>query len=150
MTNIWDKFAEDEKFFAFGGDMNNMVENAPGKVDLADTDYLTYTLLVPAEQIANLADAASLMHGMLANNFTCGMFQLAEGADLTAFVEAMKAAVTGNQWMCGMPETLLIATFGDSHVLMAFGLNDAVNPLKAHMAEAYPEAAIVVEEALVG
>lgn len=150
LTNIWNKFAEEEKFPTFGGDFNNMVDNAPGKYDLADTDGLTYTLLVPAEQIANLSGAASLVHGMLTNNFTCGVFQLNDGVDSAAFVEAMKASVTGNQWMCGMPETLIIATLGSSHVLVAFGLNDAINPLKTHMAEAYPEAAIVAEEALAG
>ena len=150
LTNIWNKFAEEEKFPTFGGDFNNMVDGAPGKYDLADTDGLTYTLLVPAEQIANLAGAASLVHGMLTNNFTCGVFQLVDGADSAAFAEAMKTSVTGNQWMCGMPETLVIATLGSSHVLVAFGLNDAINPLKTHMAEAYPEATIAVEEALMG
>lgn len=150
LTNIWNKFAEEEKFFAFGGDAANMVDGAPGKFDLADTDGLSYTLLVPAEQIANLAGAASLVHGMLVNNFACGVFQLAEGADSAAFVEAMKASVTGNQWMCGMPDTMIIATLGSSHVLMAYGVNDAINPLKTHLAEAYPDATIVVEESLVG
>lgn len=150
LTNVWNKFAEEEKFPTFGGDPANMVDGAPGKYDLTDTDGLTYTLLVPAEQVANLADAASLVHGMLTNNFTCGMFQLVDGADSAAFVEAMKNSVSGNQWMCGMPETLIIATLGDSHVMVAFGLNDAITPLKTHLAEAYPEASIVVEEALAG
>ena len=150
LTNIWSKFAEEEKFPTFGGDPTNMVDGAPGKFDLADTDGLTFTLLVPAEQVENLAAAASLVHGMLTNNFTCGMFQLKEGVDSAAFVEAMKTSVTGNQWMCGMPETLIIATLGDSHVMVAFGLNDAITPLKTHLAEAYPEAAIVVEQALAG
>ena len=145
MANIWNKYAEDEKFFVMGGDMNNMVDGAPGKFDVADTDGLTYTLLVPADQIANLADAASMVHGMLANNFTCGVFELVEGADAAAFTEAMKASVTGNQWMCGMPDELVLVTVDDNHVLVAFGIADAINPFKTHLAEAYPEVTIVTE-----
>lgn len=145
LSNIWSKYAEDEKFFAMGGDMNNMVDGAPGQVDVTDVDFLGFTLLVPAEQTANLADAASLVHGMLTNNFTCGVFELVEGADAAAFTEAMKAAVKGNQWMCGMPEELVLVTVDETHVLMAFGIGDAINPFKTHLAEAYPDVTVVSE-----
>lgn len=145
LSNIWGKYADNEKFMCFGGSADAMVDGAPGRFNIADTDGLTFTLLVPADQIANLADAASLVHGMLTNNFTCGVFELVEGADAAAFTEAMKTSVTGNQWMCGMPEELVLVTIDDSHVLMAFGIGDAINPFKTHLAEAYPEATIVTE-----
>jgi len=147
LENVWAKYAEDEKFFVMGGDMNNMVDGAPGKFDVADTDGMTYTLLVPADQVANVDDAASMVHGMLANNFTCGVFHVADAA---AFAETMKAAVQGNQWMCGMPEQLLVQTIGGEYVLVAFGIGDAMTPFTTHLAEAYPNATTVCNEALAG
>lgn len=139
LEKVWGSYADDEKFFVFGGNMGeNAVMDAPGAFDLTDTDGLTYTLLVPEEQAANIDGAASLIHGMLANNFTCGVFHVT--GDVKAFAEAMKTAVTGNRWMCGMPEKLLISVVGGEYVLMAFGIGDAINPFEAKLAAAYPAA----------
>ena len=147
LETIWGSFAEDEKFYVMGGDMNNMVENAPGKFDIQDTDGLSYTLLVPAEQIANIDDAASLVHGMMTNNFTCGAFHVT--GDKAAFVEAMHNAVQNNQWMCGMPEKLIIAEIGQ-YVLVCFGINDAIAPFETALGTAYASANIKYNEAIGG
>lgn len=147
LETIWGSFAEDEKFYVMGGDMNNMVENAPGKFDIQDTDGLSYTLLVPAEQIANIDDAASLVHGMMTNNFTCGAFHVT--GDVAAFVEAMKTSVMGNQWMCGMPEKLIVAVIGE-YVVMAYGVNDAINPFETKLTAAYPSVELKVSQAITG
>ena len=139
LEKVWGSYADDEKFFVFGGNMGeDAVMDAPGAFDLTDTDGLTYTLLVPEDQAANIDGAASLVHGMLANNFTCGVFHVT--GDVKAFAEAMKTAVTGNRWMCGMPEKLLISVVGGEYVLMAFGIGDAINPFEAKLAAAYPAA----------
>ena len=139
LETVWGSYADDEKFFVFGGNMGeNAVMDAPGAFDLTDTDGLTYTLLVPEDQASNIDGAASLIHGMLANNFTCGVFHVT--GDVKAFAEAMKTAVTGNRWMCGMPEKLLISVVGGEYVLMAFGIGDAINPFEAKLAAAYPAA----------
>ena len=139
LEKVWGSYAEEEKFFVYGGNMGeNVVENAPGAFDVTDTDGLTYTLLVPAEQTANIDGAASLVHGMLANNFTCGVFHVT--GDAKAFAEAMKTAVMGNQWMCGMPEKLLVSVIGGEYVLVAFGIGDAINPFQTKLAAAYPAA----------
>ena len=37
LSTVWSSYAEEEKFFAMGGDMNNIVDNAPGAFDVADT-----------------------------------------------------------------------------------------------------------------
>lgn len=147
LENVWGKYAEDEKFFVMGGDMNNMVNGAPGKFDVADTDGMTYTLLVPADQVANVDDAASVVHGMLTNNFTCGVFHVADAA---AFAKAMQENVMGNQWMCGMPERLIVEVIGGEYVLMAFGITDAMTTFAAHLAEAYPNASVVCDQPLAG
>ena len=36
LETVWGKFGEDEKFFAMGGDYDNMVDNAPGAVTNAE------------------------------------------------------------------------------------------------------------------
>ena len=144
LSTIWGKYAEDEKFFAMGGDFNAMVDGAPGVVDVTNTDFLQASLLVPEAQWASVTEAASLIHGMNANTFTCGAYVVADAA---AFAEAMKAAIQGNQWMCGFPETLLVANV-DGVVVVVFGLNDAVNPFQTHLTEAYANAEILINEAI--
>ena len=105
---------------------------------------LTYQLLVPADQAANVDQAASLFHGMMLNNFTCGVFHVTGSAQ--DFAKAMVDAVKNNQWMCGMPETMLVSVIGGEYVLMAFGINDAMPPFEAKLAEAYRAAETVANE----
>lgn len=146
LTKIWNGVAEDKKFFAMGGDMNNMTDNAPGAYSLTD-EGITSTLLIPQEQIANVSEAASLVHGMNLNNFTCGAFKTT--GDAGAVVSAMYTAITGNRWMCGMPEKLVIAGIGE-YVIALFGLNDAVDPFVTAMTTAYPQAVVHYNEAITG
>lgn len=149
LEKTWGAVAEDSKFYVMGGDMNNMVENAPGTFDPKD-EGITGTLLVPAEQAANVDQAASLMHGMLANNFTCGVFHMAQGADAAAFAEAMHTAISTNPWMCGMPEKMLIAVVGGEYVLAAFGINDAMTPFETAFNAVYADADVKCSEAITG
>ena len=145
LETVWALYGDDEKFPVFGGDGLNMVDGAPGAY--TDMEALQSQLLVPADQQANVTEIASLFHGMMLNNFSCGAFKLAEGVDAAAFADTMHTAVTGNQWMCGFPEKVMIAVVGDC-VVMVFGLNDAVNPFEAKLVEAYPDAEIKYSEAL--
>ena len=145
LETVWGLFGEDEKFFVFGGDGTNMVDGAPGAY--TDMEALQSQLLVPADQQANITEIASLFHGMMLNNFTCGAFKLAEGVDAAAFADTMHTAVTGNQWMCGFPEKVMIATLGD-YVVMVFGLTDVVDNFQAKLVEAYPDTQVKYAEAL--
>ena len=146
LETVWGLYGDDEKFPVFGGDGLNMVDGAPGAY--TDMEALQSQLLVAPEQQANVTEIASLFHGMMLNNFSCGAFKLAEGVDAAAFADTMHEAVTNNQWMCGFPEKVVIAVVGDC-VVMAFGLNDAVNPFEAKLTEAYANAEIKYSEALV-
>ena len=143
---IWNAVPEDKKFFAMGGDFNHIADNAAGVYSLED-EGLTSTLLIPADQIANVDEAASLMHAMMANNFTCGAFHVT--GDKAAFVEAMHNAVANNQWICGMPEKMIIAEIGE-YVLVAFGINDAINPFEDALKTVYADAGIKYSEAIAG
>jgi len=147
LNNVWAGYADEEKFPVFGG---NQDENAnmegPGEFKVTDTDGLTSLLLVPADQAANIDGAASMVHMMNSNTFTCGVFHVT--GDVAAFAEAMKNAVMNNQWMCGMPEKLLVTSIGGEYVLVAFGLGDAMTPFQAKLAAAYPAAQELYSEDL--
>ena len=54
LQNIWGLYTDENKFFAMGGDFNAPVDGAPGAVDLTNADFLTYNLLVPAAEQANV------------------------------------------------------------------------------------------------
>ena len=149
LETIWAKYGEDEKFAIIGGNMESAVDGAPGNYDMAYAENLTYNLLVPADQLASVDQAATMIHMMNANTFTCGVVHLTEGTDVAAFANTMRDAVQGNRWMCGFPETLVIATIGN-YVLVAFGINDAMNPFQTHFAEAYPNANVLFNEAIAG
>jgi len=147
LEKTWAAVAEDSKFFAMGGDFENMVDNAPGAYSLTD-EGLTATLLVPADQVANIDEAASLVHGMMLNNFTFGAYHVT--GDVNAFVEAMHTAIANNPWMCGMPEKLIIAVVGGEYVIAGFGINDAVSPFEAAFTATYPDAEMKYNEAIAG
>lgn len=150
LTNIWAQYGDDEKFFAMGGDMGNPVDNAPGNYSLEDVEMFSYQLYVPADQAANVDQAASLIHAMNTNTFTSGVFHLVDGVDAQAFATAIRDNVQSAQWMCGFPEKLIVAVIGGEYVLTVFGLNDAVNPFETKLATAYPDAVYAYNEAITG
>jgi hypothetical protein len=147
LEKTWEKFGEDEQFYVMGGDFDAPVDGAPGTV--TNSEYMIYTLLVPEAEAEKVTDAAALIHGMMQNNFTCGVFRVEDAA---AFAQTMKSAVENNQWMCGMPESMLIAIIGGEYVLMAYGINDALTPFKTHLTEVYTgnEIEIVADAAITG
>lgn len=144
LETVWAQFGDDEKFFVMGGDFEAMVDGAPGKVNVAGTDFLTGNLIVPADQTANITDAASMIHGMNANTFTCAAYAV---ADANAFATAMQTAIQGNQWICGFPEKLVIAEVG-GYVVVMFGHGDAVTPFQTKLTAAYPTTNVLVDEAI--
>lgn len=148
LENVWANYGDGEKFAVIGGNMEAPVDGAPGNYDMAYAENLTYNLLIPADQLANVDEAATMIHMMNANNFTCGVVHLVDGADVNAFASTMRDTIQNNQWMCGFPETLVIASFGGNYVLVSFGVNDAMNPFQTHLGTAYPDAEILYNEAI--
>ena len=146
LETIWADYAEDEKFPVIGGSMAAPVDGAPGSYDLAD-ENITYSLLIPADQLGNVTEAASMIHMMNANTFTCAAYKLA-GVTAADFGEAMKEAVLNNQWMCGFPDSLMIRAIGDQYVIVAFGVNDAMTPFETHLTAVYPGTEIIAQEAI--
>ncbi len=145
LETVWADYADEEKFPVIGGSMAAPVDGAPGNYDLAD-ENISFSLLIPAEQLVSVTEAASMIHMMNANTFTCAAYKLAEGVSAADFGAAMQSAIQGNQWMCGFPDSLLIRSFGDSYVVVAFGVNDAMTPFETHLSAAYPGMETIVSE----
>lgn len=155
LNTVWASYGENDKFPVMGGNYdedetkNNIVDGAPGKYDLAN-DGVTATLMVPADKVADIADAASLMHGMMANNFTCGVYHLKEGVDATAFGEAMHKSITEQRFLCGAPEAILVAVIGDEYVLAAYGMKDLLDNLQSKLSAAYPGTQVLYSKIITG
>ena len=148
LEKVWAEYGEDEKFPVMGGNIEDVVDNAPGNCNMEYAENLNFNLVVPADQIANVTEAATMIHMMNANTFTGGVVKLAEGVDAAAFATAMRDAIQGNMWMCGFPDKLMVATIGDTYVVIAFGVNDAMNPFQEKLTSVYPEAVIAYDEAV--
>jgi len=145
LNTIWGKYEDADKLFpVMGGDGEDMTMDAPGKID--ELENLQYIMYVPAEEIINVSEAATMQHAMNANTFSCGAVKLAEGVDLQTFATTMKDALLNNQWMCGFPEKLVIASVGADCVVIAFGVNDAMTPFQTKLTEAYADANVLFAE----
>ena len=85
LNKVWDSYTDDDIALTApaGGDMSeaNMKDDAPGNVALDDADTVAYLTSFPADMVDKLDAAASLMHMMNANTFTCGAFRLKDAAN---------------------------------------------------------------------
>ena len=161
LETIWNAYGETDKFPISGGNPEYHAQQfetnenyeppmAPLNYDLQYAEGLTGTMLISAENLQKVDQAATMSNAMLANNFSCGAFHLTDGTDTAAFAKDVRDAVMNNQWICGMPETLVIASFGDGYLLIAYGVNDAMTPFQTYLSQAYPGAQILYKEAIAG
>ena len=148
LENIWNAVGEDNQFFVVGGNMENAVDGKPGNYNMQYKENLPYNLLVPEAELANIDEAGFMQHAMNANTLTAGVVHYT--GDVTAFTATMRDAIQNNQWMCGFPETLVIAVIDSNYVLICFGINDAMNPFISGLNAAYADANIVYNEAIAG
>ena len=132
LQKVWGSYSDDEAFPAAGGDFNeeNMCMDGPGNFGIDDTDALDATLALPADAAKLIDNAASLTHMMNANTFTGAALQIS-GADADSFIADLEDAIMNNQFMCGMPERLVIVQYED-YVIYAFGVDDIVTEFEAN------------------
>lgn len=155
LDTVWASYSENDKFPAMGGNYdedeakNNIVDGAPGKYDLTN-DGMTASLMVPADKLSDIADAASLMHGMMANNFTCGAYHLKDGVDATAFGEAMHKSITEQRFLCGAPEAVFVAVLDNEYVVAAYGMNALLDTLQSKLSAAYPGTQVLYSKLITG
>ena len=147
-TKVWDSYTDDEKFPAAGGDYETSVDDAPGAFDPSNADNLNFLLTVPTEDASLIDDAASLMHMMNANTFTCGAFHITSKDDVDTVAQDLRDAIQSKQWMCGFPDKLVVFTY-DRYVVALYGNEDLVNTFRDKLTAAYGDAVVAYDEAII-
>ena len=146
LQTVWASYADDEKFAVAGGDMSeeNSKMDEPGVFSLENKEELDATLGLSAEASEKVESAASLVHMMNANTFTCGAFKVKNADDVQALADMLKDNILKRQWMCGFPDKLIVASVDDV-VLAFFGKNENLDTFKAKLTAAYESAEVISE-----
>lgn len=147
LTSVWSTYSEDDKFPAAGGDAEHSVDGAPGSFDVSNADNLTYQLTFPSADVSLIDGAASLVHMMNLNTFTCGAFHVSDAGNVSTVAADIRSAVQGKQWMCGFPDKLVIFTSGQ-YVVSVYGNESLVNTFRDKFIAAHSGASTVYDEAI--
>lgn len=147
LNTVWSSYEEDDRFPAAGGDMSeeNMTMDAPGKFGVEDTAALDATLGFPAASAGQIDDAASLVHLMNANTFTCGVFHVKNAGDTADVSAAVRDNIMQRQWMCGFPDKLVIVQV-DDYIVSFFGDQEIVDTFKTKLDAAYTSAETICDD----
>ena len=145
LSNVFAQYAEDEKFPVGGGSGESMVMDAPGAMDMSDAETVDFMVGLPVDSAAMVDDAASALHMMNANTFTAGCFRVTDSANVETVVKALQENIQARQWMCGIPEGLVIYTVGN-YVVSAFGAQELLDVFTAHLTATFEGATQVVAE----
>ena len=148
LTQVWNSYDDADKFAIGGGDYNNMVMDAPGKFDVSMVEDLDAMLGLPQGSASMIDDAASVMHMMNANTFTAGAYHVTDTANQQTVVDSLKENIMNRQWMCGFPDTLIVANVGGEYVVSAFGNAEIIENFKNKLTETFSLTDIVYEESL--
>ena len=147
LNAIWNTYSDEEKFPAAGGDSEHAVDGAPGSFDASNADNLSYQLTFPADDASLIDSAASLVHMMNLNTFTCGAFHVADANNVARLADDLRTTIQAKHWMCGFPDKLVIVTVGQS-VFSVYGNEELVNTFRDKLLASYPTAAAVYDEAI--
>lgn len=147
LNAIWNTYSDEEKFPAAGGDSEHAVDGAPGSFDVSNADNLSYLLTFPADDASLIDSAASLVHMMNMNTFTCGAFHVADANNVARLADDLRTTIQAKRWMCGFPDKLVIVTVGQS-VLSVYGNEELVNTFRDKLLTSYSVAAAVYDEAI--
>lgn len=151
LTTIWNSYADDDKFSVGGGDYENMVMDAPGNFNLEGEEAsgaLEAMTHFPMDHFTKIDDAATMFHGMVANNFTVGAYHFTSADDMNGIVDVLKDTLKNTHWMCGFPESAVIISVPGDYLVVVYGLNDAVNPFVTNTLAAIDGAEVVGEQDL--
>lgn len=149
LTDVWATYEEAEMFPIGGGDFDNTVMDAPGKYDVTKVEDMDAVLGLPQNSAALIDDAASMMHMMNANTFTCGAYHVADAANVQTLADSLKDNIMNRQWMCGFPDTLIVVSVGEDYVVSAFGNAEIIETFKTKLQTQYEASEVLYEESLV-
>lgn len=148
LQTVWDGFAAQERFDVIGGN-DGAVTGGPGNYIISEsTEDLESLFWIPDSYVHQIQQAASMMHGLNRNLFTCVGVRLQDGADTAIFANSWKQNVQYAHWVCGAPERVLAITLGDDYVACVFGSAKNVITFERKMTAAYPTAQILCSEVI--
>ena len=67
-----------------------------------------------------------MIHMMNANTFTGAAYHLTGDVSADEFADALKEGILAKQWICGMPDTLVVINVDGQYVIAAYGADDLV------------------------
>ena len=152
LNKVWASYGENEKFPASGGDEANVNFEGPGKFAADNAEMLDGVLGLPTSLAGKVDDAASLIHAMNANTFTCGVFRFKNAGDAEASASAIKENILSRRWMCGFPDTMLIMSAPGGYIIAVWGINEGtgnVDTFKQKVLSAVSGSAVISEEPIV-
>ena len=145
LTEVWETY--EEKFAIMGGHFDSAVMDKPAKYDLTKTSDLELMYCVPQTVIAQMDDAATMVHLMRASIFTAGAYHITDTANVKAAVDGIKQQILDNQWLDGFPDTYLIMVVDGQYVVAVIGDTQLVEHFESATIEIYgKQAAIWVKE----
>ena len=136
LEKVWSKYSADEKFPTTGGSEKHMKDDMPGKFDASDAEALDSELGFPEANASEIDDAASLMHMLNQNNFSCGVYHVKDSGNTEALAGKIKENILARQWLCGFPEKLVILTVGD-YIVSVFGAGELTDTFVAKLSAEY-------------
>lgn len=152
LSMIWNALPEDDKFPVSGGDENNMSSDGPAPFSIEDAEVLDSILGFPAAQIDKIDDAASFMHAMNQNTFTCAAYRFRDSDDMEAGIAALKKNILARRWICGFPDSLLIISLPRNYVITVWGIDEGtgnVTKFKEAAKNAVNGAQVIVDEPII-
>ena len=150
LEKTWALYGEEERFSVMGGDMDNAVDGKPGSYSMENKENLQYDVLIPAELLEYVDTAATMVHMMNRNTFTCAAMTLNTGMALEDFAQTLRDGIQEQQWMCGFPDMLFVASPAEGMVVMAFGMAESMRYFYNHFMEAWPGATVLYDESIGG
>ena len=151
LAALWAERREEDRFPIMGGDYDNVVENAPGSFDLAHPDAsanIDSLLSFPSDEITKIDSAASIIHSMNANIFTCGAYHVTNAEDITPVAERIKNHIMTKQFICGSPERLIILRVPGDYLMVLYGTTDAVSSFAEQAKTLIKDTATLVDQTL--
>ena len=148
LDKVFKSYKESEAFPISGGDTDNMKEEKAGVFDLSKTEELDFLFGIPSEELKNVEEAATVAHSYNGNTFSCIAFKMKKDADKNTFADNIKAHILKKEWICGMPETLLIVDVDSDYFISCFGVDSMIKTFKTHVEEELKGSKIILEQGL--
>ena len=94
-------------------------------------------------------EAVSWYEKAAAQENTGAAYRLKSGVQVEEFSEAVKENVLAKQWMCGMPDTMVVIDVDGQYVLTAYGADELIETFKTNALSALDGAKVVLDAPVV-